>query len=64
MNNRSDIDLKVCRVCKHFDWLHAKSYYYSCGSTHTIDTCRCPEYVPGENLEYLDYLYKKRSIDL
>jgi hypothetical protein len=61
----------LCRNCNHIDWLHVKTYYYHCGRTPSFDEyyfddhriCPCQEYVPKDNLEYLEWcLAKKREV--
>lgn len=51
-----------CRKCRHVEWLHARTYYYSCNNNNPelqADKCGCKEFVPEGNLEYLEWRYKK-----
>lgn len=45
-----------CRNCKAIDWLHKPLYN---------QVCPCKEFVPGDNLDYIEWLYAKenRNVD-
>lgn len=57
-----------CRNCSHPDWIHVKTYYYACGreprdAEWLTDNqiCPCKEFVPEDNLEYLEWCFKKKE---
>ena len=43
-----------CRNCKHSDWAHENPNLCS-----DISYCGCLEFVPKDNLEYLEYRYEQ-----
>lgn len=51
-----------CRSCKH---AHAQEGAPGCytvnGASVAFVICSCKEHVPEDNLEYLEYLYKKKG---
>jgi hypothetical protein len=50
-----------CRNCRHAEHLYIctiKYYEYGDESEPTYK-CSCEEYIPSDNLEYLEYLYDK-----
>jgi hypothetical protein len=64
MKIRVDSYKYICRNCDHADFLHVKTYYYHCGrdvSTIWDEACPCKEFVPSDNLEYLEYCEAKRN---
>lgn len=56
--------IKRCRVCKHAHSQEGgKGCYDTVGnSVAFVISCRCKEHVPEDNLEYLEYLLKKKEI--
>lgn len=60
-------DYRVCRNCRHAEWVHVKHYYYSCGrdprsdfdKLYANEICPCKEFVPTDNLEYLEWINDK-----
>jgi hypothetical protein len=59
-----------CRNCSHPGWVHVKTYYYSCGRKprnnndefYSNEICPCKEFVPSDNLEYLEWCVEKRRV--
>jgi hypothetical protein len=51
-----------CRECNH---AHTQTGEVGCydviGNSITFVLCRCKEHVPADNLEYLEYLSKKKE---
>jgi len=52
---------KICRVCSHIKFLHLQK-----GCTDQILSkegklylCNCKEYIPKDNIEYLEYMSEK-----
>lgn len=43
---------KFCRICNYQKWLHKSPSFK--------DIC-CGKYVPRDNLEYLEYLLKRKE---
>jgi hypothetical protein len=63
-NNRINDPRKYCRNCNHAYWLHSTTWYWSCGRKPRDNfdkICPCMEYVPSDNLEYLEYCEAKRN---
>lgn len=55
-------NVKLCRECQH---AHFEGNEGFCGITFnesvTFIACKCPEYVPTDNLDYLEWKYKKND---
>lgn len=56
-------DFKKCRFCSH---VHISGQtgcieQDACNNIIFVSTCQCQEYVPQDNLEYLEYLYNKKG---
>ena len=51
--------MPLCRVCKHSHV--AEGCYDVIGQSVAFVLCRCKEHVPEDNLEYLEYLLKKKE---
>lgn len=63
-NMESDIVyLPKCRTCKHIDMAH----YPLMGKPNLPPLpcrerlCKCTEYLPTDNLEYLEYMHEKET---
>jgi hypothetical protein len=57
-----EIDIKRCRVCNHAHLEEKSGCIEYVGSTiYFISWCCCMEYVPTDNLEYLEWCYERRS---
>lgn len=61
-------DLDTCRTCYHFRFLHISEYkeptYFMFDQRcdpQTDHGCDCKEYIPKDNLQYLEYLYDKKK---
>lgn len=54
---------KKCRNCHHAHLVGNPGCIEITGFSNLVyfSTCQCPEYVPSDNLEYLEYLDKKKS---
>lgn len=50
-----------CRQCKHSHGQEGQGCYTVMGSSVAFVICSCKEHVPEDNLEYLEYLYKKKG---
>jgi len=54
--------IKRCRKCNH---AHTESETMGCydifNNSIAFVPCQCKEYVPTDNLEYLEYLSKKKE---
>lgn len=54
--------IKRCRQCNHAHSQNgSKGCYDVIGSSVTFVICQCSEHVPTDNLEYLEYLLKKKE---
>lgn len=57
---------EYCRNCDHCDAYHNRAYYYACGREPRTgewlgEVCECQEFVPEDNLEYLEYVLNKKE---
>jgi hypothetical protein len=53
---------QLCRTCKHERFGH---YAGKCGAVRRWDgkcACKCKEFVPPDNLDYMEWLAKKRGL--
>lgn len=58
-----------CRTCGHPDWIHVRTWYWACGREprddydrlHSFEICPCKEYLPENNLEYLEKVLRKKE---
>jgi len=56
------IDIKRCRTCNHAHLEEQTGCIDQYGwNTVFVDHCPCKEYLPKDNLEYLEYLAKKEE---
>ena len=55
------IDIKRCRNCNHAHLAEQTGCIDQEGWNTIFVTCPCKEYVPSDNLEYLEYLDKKKE---
>lgn len=55
------IDIKRCRMCNHAHLADQVGCIEQDGFNFIYVICPCKEYVPSDNLEYLEYLYKKKT---
>jgi hypothetical protein len=54
---------KYCRKCKHVRLSHLKGTCLAiCGTTEEFVLCGCEEFVPEDNLDYIEWLAKKRGL--
>jgi hypothetical protein len=66
-NVKISYSMPRCRVCKHghhsptSPTIDARGCYDIVGSSVTFVPCSCKEHVPEDNLEYLEYLTRKRE---
>jgi hypothetical protein len=55
----------ICRNCKHKYHggicTFAKLYYYGLDGDTEPEYCYCDDYIPSDNLEYLEMQYIKRG---
>ena len=58
---QQDIKVKRCRNCKHAHIEGQKQCVEVIGQMIAFTSCSCEEYVPEENLEYLEWKYKKQN---
>jgi len=70
INNHKPNDPRhYCRICNHAEAKHRPEGIlrpYDCGYVPIYldimqDPCPCMEYVPADNLEYVEYKLKKRE---
>ena len=54
-------NLKRCRSCSHAHLAEQSGCIDQEGWNTIFVSCTCKEYVPSDNLEYLEYLYKKKE---
>jgi hypothetical protein len=65
-------DRRFCRTCRHHIDGHNIRYinlrtgacygvYYN-GKSDRMENCICLDYIPSENLEYLEYLCHKKEL--
>lgn len=64
----ADKDIDNCRECGHFRFLHTdttgskgKVFSQMC-APQTDGGCDCKEYVPEDNLGYIEYLAKQKGL--
>jgi hypothetical protein len=54
---------KTCRGCHHKKFEHLKDVCLAVfGNEDTLSKCRCKEFVPLDNLDYIEWLAKKRGL--
>jgi hypothetical protein len=59
----------LCRNCNHIEWLHDSTFYWACGrkprnnhdAEYASEICPCKEFVPTDNLEFLEYKLDKKN---
>ena len=55
-----------CRECKHARYIHGMAHNGGPCSDRFLSSvksvCKCIEFVPSDNLEYVEYLAKKRGL--
>lgn len=52
-----------CRICNHFSHSHNK--IWGCGrpkSNPFSSVCQCQEYIPSDNLDYIEWLADKKGL--
>lgn len=56
-------DLDCCRECGHFRFLHCEEQAWAgrCDPQNDYG-CDCKEYVPEDNLDYVEWLAEKRGL--
>jgi len=57
----NNFSFKKCRECNHGHIEGQSGCMDSIGFMVTFAKCNCKEYVPSDNLEYLEYLYNKKQ---
>ena len=55
------IDIKRCRTCNHAHLAEQTGCIDQEGFNTIFVFCGCKEYLPKDNLEYLEYLFKKKE---
>lgn len=60
-------DLDNCRDCGHFKFLHVPGFKGALGFDQHCDPqndhgCDCFEYIPEDNLDYIEWLAQKRGL--
>lgn len=59
---RNPKNFNKCRVCKHSFISHTDFNHKPSTCQNIINgTCRCVEFLPSDNLEFLEYKYGKRK---
>jgi hypothetical protein len=58
IKNPKSFDL--CRTCSHYYLSHTDIEHKPSFCHTTVDRCKCQEYVPKENLEYLEWKYERK----
>jgi hypothetical protein len=54
---------KRCRKCQHGHYNHIKSRCLAViGPEENLRICNCKEFVPSDNLDYIEWLAKKRGL--
>lgn len=55
---------KHCRKCKHMRLSHIESgrCIAANGNTEQLTSCGCKEFMPEDNLDYIEWLAKKRKL--
>jgi hypothetical protein len=55
---------KQCRNCKHRKIWHPKNKCIDLTiiNKYEFKCCKCKEFIPGDNLDYIEYLVKKRKL--
>jgi hypothetical protein len=56
-----DLKLKTCRMCNHAHIEAQKGCIELVGYSVQFIICLCEEYVPKDNLEYLEWCYNKKQ---
>lgn len=56
----SEPEVKVCRNCKHCHLAGQEMCINVSGFIVTFATCPCKEYIPSDNLEYMEWCYNKQ----
>lgn len=53
------LDVYKCRNCNHWhSWINCKALK----KCTKVNGCECSEFVPSDNLEFLEYKYERREI--
>jgi hypothetical protein len=55
------VDIKRCRNCNHAHLAEQPGCIDQEGWNTVFVICKCKEYLPKDNLEYLEYLAKKKE---
>lgn len=59
--NTIKIDIKRCRICDHAHLDGQEGCIEVIGQMVTFVSCTCKEYLPLDNLEYLEHLSEKKE---
>ena len=59
--NTFKVDIKRCRNCSHAHMEGQQGCIDAIGGMVYFTTCTCQEYIPTDNLEYLEWLDKKKN---
>lgn len=59
--NTVELNIKRCRNCHHAHIEGQSGCIEALHGNVTFRSCSCEEYVPSDNLEYLEYLDKKKD---
>jgi hypothetical protein len=59
IKNPKSFDL--CRVCKHYYLSHTDIAHQPSFCHNITMSCKCKEFLPEDNLEFLEYEYRKRK---
>lgn len=74
LSNKEGDELKLwriafsnCRTCKHSRFLHEglSSKHFCLDSiitqNHEVQWCKCKEFIPADNLDYLEWKYTQKK---
>lgn len=51
----------LCRTCRHYYLSHTDIGHEPSFCHNIIRSCKCKEFLPEDNLEFLEYKYGKRK---
>jgi len=58
---KNPFNFSSCRVCSHYYLSHTDEDFNLSYCRNLVDRCKCKEFLPKDNLEYLEYEYGKRK---
>lgn len=54
-------NFNLCRSCKHYYLSHTDEDFALSFCHNLADRCKCKEFLPKDNLEFLEQMYEKHK---